>query len=118
MLEAVEESSRRLADRMKIHGYGELTRGVRCPRVSCDAPFIHPGIILPQSNMAECTKRESYRFELSPEQKHWIKSSSHKYCVFLYNYTELMLSVSLITVSVIIIIIIIVIHIIYYRCFP
>ena len=115
MLEAVEESSRRLADRMKIHGYGELTRGVRCPRVSCDAPFIHPGIILPQSNMAECTKREAYRFELSPEQKHWIKSSSH---VFLYNYTELMLSVSLITVSVIIIIIIIVIHIIYYRCFP
>ena len=84
MLEAVEESSRRLADRMKIHGYGELTHGIRCPRVSCDAPFIHPGIILPQSNMAECTMREAYRFELSPEQKHWIKSSSHKYGVFLY----------------------------------
>ena len=112
MLEAVEESSRRLADRMKIHGYGELTRCVRCPRDSCDAPFIHPGIILPQSNMAECTNREAYRFELSPEQKHWFKSSSGKYVFFLYNYIELMLSVSLITVSVIIIIIVIVIHII------
>ena len=110
MLEAVEESSRRLADRMKIHGYGELIRGVRCPRVSCDAPFIHPGIILPQSNMAECTEREAYRFQLLPEQKHWFKSSSGKYIVFLYNYTKLMLSLSLITVSVIIIII--VIHII------
>ena len=77
MLEAVEESSHRLADRMKIHGYGELTR-VRCQRVCCDAPFIHPGIILPQSNTAECTEREAYRFELSPEEKHWIKSSSGK----------------------------------------
>ena len=103
MLEAVDESSRRLADRMKIHGYGELIRGVRCPGVSCDAPFIHPDIILPQCNMAECTEREAYRFELSPEQKHWIKSSSGKYGVFLYNYAEIMLFVSLITVSVLII---------------
>ena len=107
MLEAVEESSRRLADRMKIHGYGELIRGVRCPGVSCDAPFIHPGIILPQCNMAECTEMEAYRFELSPEQKHWIKSNSGKYGVFLYNYTEIMLFVSLIIVSVIIIILLI-----------
>ena len=107
MLEAVEESSRRLADRMKIHGYGELIRGVRCPGVSCDAPFIHPGIILPQCNVAECTEMEAYRFELSPEQKHWIKSSAGKYGVFLYNYTEIMLFVSLIIVSVIIIILLI-----------
>ena len=93
MLQAVEESSHCLADRMKIQGYGELTRCVRCRRDSCDAPFIHPGIILPQSNMAECTTREAYRFQLSPEQKHWIKSSSGKYGVVLYNYTEIMLSV-------------------------
>ena len=53
MLEALEESSRCLADRRKIHSYGELTHGVRCPRVSCDAPFIHPGI---QCNMAECAR--------------------------------------------------------------
>ena len=78
MLEAVEESSRHLANRMKIRGYGELMRGIRCPRVSCDAPFIHPGIILPQPNMAECTTREAYRFQLSPKQKRWIKSSSGK----------------------------------------
>ena len=76
MLEAVEESSCRLANRMKIRGYGELMRGIRCPRVSCDAPLIHPGIILPQSNMAVCTMREAYRFQLSPKQKRWINSNS------------------------------------------
>ena len=79
MLEAVEESSRHLANRMKIRGYGELMRGIRCSRVSCAAPFIHPGIILPQSSMAECTMREAYRFQLSPKQKHWINSNSGEY---------------------------------------
>ena len=61
MFEAVEESSHHLelANRMNIRGYGELMHGIQCPHVSCDAPFIHPRIILPQSSMAECTMREA-----------------------------------------------------------
>ena len=102
ILEAVEESSRDLTHVMKIHGYGDLKRAVRCPRVRCKTCLTHPGLIIPESNTAKCTKKASYRFPLSPEQKLWIKSSSGKYDVFLYtcNYAEIMLSVSFITLSV------------------
>ena len=111
ILEAVEESSRDLAHIMKIRGYGELKRAFCCPSVQCKTDLIHPGVIIPESNMAKCTKKSSYRFPLSPKQKLWIKSSSGKY-VFLYNHTKIMLSVSLITVSVIILLLLFILYII------
>ena len=78
VLEAVEESSRDLIQIMKIRGYGNLKRAFRCPRVSCGTDLVHPGVIIPESNMAKCTKKASYRFPLSPKQMHWIKSNTGK----------------------------------------
>ena len=101
ILEAVKESSRDLAHIMKLRGYGELKRAFRCPSIQCKTGFTHPGVIIPESNMAKCTRKSSYRFPLSPEVKLWIKSSSGKY-VFLYNHTKIMFSVSFITVSLVI----------------
>ena len=85
VLEALEESSRDLMHIMKIRGYGDLKRAFRCPRVTCDTDLVHPGVIIPESNMAKCTKKASYRFPLSPKQMHWIKSNTDKdiYCVLV-----------------------------------
>ena len=56
MLEAVEESSRALADVLNIHSFGVLKRAFHCTGVCGSKHPVHPAL-LTDTNECQCTKR-------------------------------------------------------------
>ena len=83
MLKAIEESSHALSNEMDNHGFGELNRGFRCTGICGNKDTPHPALLLTQSNEAQCTKRDAYRFDLSSEHTCWIDSQTNCDCEIL-----------------------------------
>ena len=77
MLEAVEESSRALADVLNIHSFGVLKRAFHCTGVCGSKHPVHPAL-LTDTNEGKCTKRASYRFALSSNHTCWINPTTGK----------------------------------------
>ena len=77
MLEAVEESSRALADVLNIHSFGVLKRAFHCTGVCGSKHPVHPAL-LTDTNEGQCTKRAIYRFALSSNRTCWINLTTGK----------------------------------------